>query len=155
MTDIKRFKIISATIVSVIILGFVGTCIYFVAGVSAVLPPIKIYDYSGNMVQFLKKIKSVSDSNPNICIMNGETVGNKANGYAYEITIRLKNIDRNIEFNIKYEESDSRSASHKGIINLIGAFDLTHNLGGYGIDGKGVKDLVNLFEIYILPKLRN
>ena len=151
--DTKRYKIISTTILGLILLGFVGTCIYFVAGVSDVFPPIKIYDYPGDMNQLTKQMKSVSALNKNISFTINDTTGDKKIGHNYEITIKFRNIDRDIEYQVTYAESDFRFTSHKSVIEIIGAFDITHNKGGYGMNGE-VKDLVNLFEIYILPKLK-
>lgn len=45
---------ITVIVCGLILLGFVGTCVYFVGGVSATYPPIKKYQYGASVSQFEK-----------------------------------------------------------------------------------------------------
>ncbi|MDB5136762.1 MAG: hypothetical protein JWP37_3365 [Mucilaginibacter sp.] len=61
----RAVKIISI-IVGIVLIGFVGRCIYMVLCISCTTPSIKTYDYNGSMDQFENNLKNFTNSNLNL-----------------------------------------------------------------------------------------
>jgi len=143
-------------VIGLIVVGFVGTCIYFVAGVSATIPPIKKYEFSGNVDQLLTGIQKFTSTNSGITFQITDKTGNKENGYGTYFDIKIK-IDTSIlEYNLECEKSSKRDDTIKTLIQLIGAHnEMNYSVGGYGINGVGVKPMVKDFEIRFLAKLKS
>ena len=88
-------------ITGLIVVGFVGTCIYFVGGVSATIPPIKKYEFSGSVDQLLSGIQKFALTDSDITFQITERTGNKQNGYGTYFDIKIK-IDTSImEYNLE------------------------------------------------------
>jgi len=142
-------------ITGLIVVGFVGTCIYFVGGVSATIPPIKKYEFSGSVDQLLSGIQKFALTDSDITFQITERTGNKQNGYGTYFDIKIK-IDTSImEYNLECEKSSKGKDVVKTLIQLIGAHnEMNYAVGGYGINGTGVKSMVKDFEIQFLGKLK-
>lgn len=134
----------------VALLTGVATCIYFVGNVSAILPSIKEYEYQGNANQLMAKFKLFASIKSNLTFRVGETLCNKSNGYAYDITLKIKDQSDDLLYELKFEEINSIKTK----VLLIGAHDLTNNTGGYGIKAVGINILLDKFESKILSPLK-
>ncbi|RYD90732.1 MAG: hypothetical protein EOP54_23525 [Sphingobacteriales bacterium] len=131
------------------VICFVSTCAYFVAGVSAVYPPIKTYEYFGSADQFDNAIRQFADKNTDVIVKDKETIGNADNGYAIHMTLDAKDSTSNVSYNLKYEYADSKIK-----VYLIGLHDWINKKGGYKIGDAGVKELLNDFENRFLLRLK-
>ncbi|WP_428330298.1 hypothetical protein [Mucilaginibacter sp.] len=147
-------KIILIT-VTLVFIGLIIVFIRFVTGVTSISEPIRQYKYSGSLNQLVSCIKKYTLTDQNVSFEITDTTGNIKNGYAVYITIYLKDDLHNIEYGLKCKENNSNSGSINTIIKLVKAYDKSNNTGGYYIDGKGVKPLVNTFEVNFLVPLRN
>lgn len=137
----------------VILLCFIGTCVYFVGNISAQLSPIKKFSYRGDMKELLAKMKILKTTNPNIKITYGSILGNKFNGFAYDIVLTMKYNSHDLVYDIKLTsklEQDSKCE-----LFIIGAHDLTAKKGGYGINAAGMKELLIEFESTVLCPLKD
>ena len=136
-------------------MGFIGTCIYFVGGVSATGAPIKKYKFSGSINQLLSGIKEYTTINPNVSLKITDTTGNKENGYGIYMDVKVKGSTRETLYNLECEKNNDDGEPPKTLVQLIGAFDAkNYKIGGYGIKGIGVKNMVKDFEAGFLADLR-
>ncbi|RYZ97852.1 MAG: hypothetical protein EOP47_20760 [Sphingobacteriaceae bacterium] len=142
-------KVILFILVLVLLTG-VGTCIYFAGNVSAVLPPIKEYGYQGNMNQLIYKMKVFDSTESNLTLRVGEPLGNKSIGYAYEITLKIKDGSQDLLYELKFEDLDRIKTK----VLLIGAHNLTNDTGGYGIKAIGMKILLDKFDSEFLSPFK-
>jgi hypothetical protein len=126
----------------------IGGCLYFVGGVSATIPPIRTYNYAGEPAKFQSGISQLAKSDKNITYEITDTVGSEDVGFAFDTEITLKTPTRVIIYQLRYQADDSQTK-----IELIMAYDKTHNLGGYGIKALGMNDILNVFQRSILTKL--
>lgn len=83
---------------------FIGTCIYFVAGVSSTYHPIKKYQFSGSVVQLLSGLKSYSATNSNVSFRITDTTGSKENGYGIYMDVDVKSSQGDILYNLECEK---------------------------------------------------
>ncbi len=138
-----------------ILIGFIGICIYFVAGVSSTFPPIKKYEFAGSVNDLLSGIKKYNADNPNVTLIITETTGNKDNGYGIYMDIEIKSVTSDIVYNLECEKNNNDGEAAKTLIQLIGAFNTkNYKIGGYGIKGTGVKNMVKDFDEGFLVKLQ-
>ncbi|MDB4922229.1 MAG: hypothetical protein JWQ54_4212 [Mucilaginibacter sp.] len=138
---------------ALVLLTGVGTCIYFVGNISATLPPIKEYEYRGDVNQLITKMKLFASTRPHLIFSIGEILGNKTSGYAYDITIKMKDKSHDLLYELKFEDTDGIRPTTK--LLLIGAHDLTNNTGGYGLKAIGMKLLLDNFDSDFLIQLKN
>lgn len=124
----------------------IGTCLYFVAGVSATLPPIKQYDYEKNFNQFKSGMNEVVAANKNISYEITDTTGDAKTGYRFYISVFIKEEKRTLEYHVYYDKTDFLFKKNKTQLCLIFAYDQTHRLGGYGIKAFGIDNLIRVFE---------
>ena len=148
-------KSIRFIIIGLVLASIIGTCIYFVAGVSSTFPPIKEYEFSGSVDQLLAGIREYTILNPNAKLTITDTTGGKENGYGIYMDVELKKDTSLLLYNLECEKIDQNNNPPKTLIKLIGAFN-KHNykVGGYGIKGIGVKGMIDDFEIEFLMRLK-
>jgi hypothetical protein len=137
--------------VGVIILFYVGTCIYQVACISCTIPHINEYEYKGSVNSLFAALKKNSVQHPGMTVANTGTVGDKNSGYAYYMDINTKHKEHQMKFDIKVEPNDNGLRTN---ISLIGAFDITNNTGGYGKKADGMDTLLKIFNSKVLIPLR-
>jgi len=140
-------------LIGVISLCFIGTCIYFVGNISAQLAPIEKFNYQGDMQGLLAKIKILETVNHNIKITYSDILGNESNGFAYDITLKMKYGSHDLLYDIKVKSKLKKDS--KCELLLIGAHDLTGKTGGYGINATGMNKLLAQFQSTILDPLKN
>ncbi|MDB5122567.1 MAG: hypothetical protein JWP94_696 [Mucilaginibacter sp.] len=133
----------------------IGTCIYLTASVSATLPPIKGYKYEGSVNQFIKGLQTYVAKHPNTSLVDGDIVGDKKTGLAYDITINIGLSTRVLTYDLRYEPANETGDKAITNIKLIGAHDLTNNTGGYGIKADGMKGLLTDLNLYIFIPLES
>ncbi len=143
--------IIIAVIAALVIGGF----IYFVAGVSSVSPPIKQYQYLGTVNQLLSGIQGYASTNPDVNFKITDTVGSRDTGYGIYMDVAIKKNGHDITYHLMCEKNEDNSTIVKTEIHLVLAFDETDKTGGYQLNGKGVKPLVDSFDTGFLVELRN
>jgi len=150
----RKTKIIITALCVVAVITLLGYFVYFVGGVSAVLPPIKNYEYNGDAIQLITKIKvfTILSKQPKLIFNVDEVVGNKYNGYAYETTLAIKDSNQNLLYDLKF--SDVGKSKLKAKIKLIGAHNLKTNAGGYGITADGMNTLLQQLNLYIIAPLK-
>jgi hypothetical protein len=141
-------------VLGLILVGFVGTCVYRVLSISSVYPPIKKYVYSGSANQLITGIREYVSTNSNVSFKITDTVGDNNTGYATRVDIELKHQMHYITYNLQFEEKKDGMIV-KTSIELLGAYDKTGNIGGYIKEAKGVKPLVDVFESDFLIPLKN
>jgi hypothetical protein len=140
---------------SVLGLVIIISCfVHFVSGVSATYPAIKKYEYSGSFKQLMSNIRNYTSIDSNLSVKITDKVGTKKNGYATYVSIDIKGNPSDIEYSIECEESNSGKLT-KTTISLVEAYDKTHNTGGYNKEAKGIKPLVNNFDINFITPLGN
>ena len=138
-----------------LLLGFficVGIAIYFVAGVSTTYPPIRKYEFSGNINQFINEIDKNGRIDSSLKITVVDTVGNAQNSNAIYFDIELKTSKDDILYGIKCEENTSNNLNNT-LINLVEAYDKKLNTGGYSKEAKDVGQLLDKFELIVLKPL--
>jgi len=146
---------VSLLIVGLLIVGFAGTCMYFVAGVSAVNPPIKKYEFSGTIDHLIHEIQRYSSIDSNVTIKITDLTGDKKDGYGVYFDVKIKLDTSLIIYKLECEKSNKSTDVSKTLIKLIGAFnDKNYNVGGYGIEATGVKKMVYNFDTKFLTGLR-
>jgi hypothetical protein len=79
-------------IIGLSLISLVGTCLYFVAGVSSTSPPIKQYEFNGSVHQLLTYIKAYTTVNPSVAIKITDITGNEKNGIATYMDIQIKTL---------------------------------------------------------------
>jgi hypothetical protein len=138
-----------------IVIGFIGTCIYFVAGVSSTFPPIKKYQFSGSVNQLLSGIKEYTSIDRNVTLKITDTTGNERNGYAIYMDVEVKGLTGDILYGLKCGKSNDDGEPATTLIQLISAFNAKdYKIGGYGIKGIGVKNMVKDFDTGFLVELQ-
>jgi len=128
------------------VLIVVGGFIYLVSLFTAIYPPLKKYPYTKSMVQLKKDLDHLSQTYHQISFDITDTTGGSENGYAYYITIKIKNSHKDNEYHIAYKQDDDWFSKKETNLHLIGAFDHYRKSGGYKLEDQDVKGLVNLFE---------
>ena len=141
--------------IGICVVSIIGTCIYFVAGVSATFPPIKRYPYPGSFTELKSKLASLCMINHNISYVVTDTTGGPTyhTTYAYYITVYDKGPKATYEYAIKYSLTDYHFSDNKTIVSLIMAYDTVNNVGGYGITAVGIKPIIENFDKNIMAHL--
>jgi hypothetical protein len=141
----------------VIGLFFVGTCIYFVGGVSATYPPLKEYRYRGDFAQLKDDMDKLILVNENLSYIITDTTGNEKIGRKYYVTVKSITNSSNIEYRFFYDKTDYWFKKDITEIGLVFVFDNIHKTGGYGYEQNAieVKNLIGKFELEVLNCLPN
>lgn len=145
----KKIIIIAATL---IVLAFVAVFIKFVGGMSAEYPAVKQYFYSGGVEEFLNHVQTFSAQDSNVISKRTDTTGNVRNGYAYYMSIELKNTSHDVLYSIACKSSNN-SLKSGTVIKLVMAYDKINNIGGYNKEAKGINPLVDIFDTYFIKPL--
>jgi len=131
-----------------------GTCIYFVSGVSATFDPIKTYDYTGNADTLVSRLHRLAQDKKLFSIKLTDTTGIKKTGFNYYFELRWINPEADtIEYSIKLSRTDHWFTKNKTVLELVEAINLTHLSGGYSQTAQGIQPLINNFDINIIPAL--
>lgn len=128
------------------LLFLLGFFIYFIYDFTRVYPPLKKYEYSGSISQFAQDLKKISSTNSEIVFDITDTTGTSENGYAYYFKIQINGVNKNNEYYLVYKEDDNWFGKDETKLFLNGAFDLYRKTGGYRLEDKDVKGLVQLFD---------
>lgn len=130
-----------------------GSMVYFASQVSATYPPLKEYPIDMTLNGFQYKIRLLS-ADKNLNILREDKTGDGEVGYRYYRTVQLKIDSSEYRFDFNYE-LEKEYGETKPFINLrlIGAHDLSKNIGGSRANDKGVSQCVDVFEKNILTKL--
>ncbi len=142
-------------ILGLVLVIFIGTYVYKILTISSVYPPIKEYEYSGSVNHLITGIGGYASTNPKVSFKITDTVGNSNTGYAIRLDIEIKHQMHDITYNLQCEEKRGIDVSPKTIVELLGAYDKTDNIGGYIAEAKGVKLLVDDFETDFLFGLKH
>jgi len=127
----------------------IGRCFYMVACISCTIPHIKDYKCAGTVNGFEIALKSLANNHRNITYKIRDTVGTKDVGFAYDIDINLTDSVNSFLYNIRCEGSPGGKLA----VGLIGAFDLNHKKGGYGLKANGIEEVLRVFDTNILTPL--
>ena len=133
----------------------IGLLIYFGASISSTYPPIKKYEYPSTFSQLISAIHNYASIDSAITFKITDTTGYKEDGYAIYLDIETKINRSNIEYDIKCEEHNSNDNLYKTEISLVGAIDKTLIIGGYSKDAKGIKPLVDEFDLNVIKPLND
>jgi hypothetical protein len=148
----KILKISILVIVALVVIDLIYV-FYFTSGVSATFPPIKQYEYEGNINQLINKTKDFVSTQPNLSFKIDETFGNESSGFVYEMIIKIKNNSHDLLYELKCESMNN--AKSKTLLKLIGAHDLTNDKGGYGMKADGMATLLGIFDSDVVIPLKN
>jgi len=100
-------------------------------------------------------IKEYTATDPNVSLKITDTTGNKENGYGIYMDIEEKGLTDDMIYNLECEKNNDDGKPAETMIKLIGVFNTkNHNVGGYGIKGTGVKNMVKDFETGFLQNLK-
>jgi len=140
-------------IVGFLLIVVFAISIYFINGVSATFPPIKKYECNGKIDEFVNKLKHLKTINLTTDINIIDTIGNPKNAVGYEVIINYKSkMDGDtLRYHLKCLTNDLPNST---VIELIGAHDLTHNTGGYGIKADGMFKLLERFNSDVILELK-
>jgi len=142
--------------ISIVILIVFGGLLYFATQISATYPPIKEYEFEIPVSDLRIAIKEALKERDKFEYEFTDTVGNKENGYAYYISLRIKGLKMDNYYTIKYEE-DEKGFWNKTIISkikLISAFDKIHNTGGCKSEDTDVAKMTTIFESKFIDKIQ-
>jgi len=143
------------TTILVGILAFIiviGAFVYFVSGVSATIPPIKKYQYMGSMNRLITGLGNYASKTPDMTFKITDTAGNRGDGYAIYMNVKMIKDRHQFEYHLKCEENDSKPTITKTA--LVFAYDATNNSGGYGMSATGINVLIENFDNDFLPRLK-
>ena len=144
----KVLAVVVGTISFMVVIGG----IYFIVGISSVYDPIKKYEYNGSESQLVQNISSYANSNRSVDFEFKDITGNKKSGFAFYYDLTLNTGGKSCEYNLKFEETRN-AVLHRTTISLVGAHDFKRGLGGYKINEKGVKKLIDAFERNVIDSL--
>ncbi|MFI5160764.1 MAG: hypothetical protein ACHQHN_05775 [Sphingobacteriales bacterium] len=147
-----KISLIVATVIGSVL--FIGGCLYFVAGVSATIPPIEIFECQGDFNQLISKMETFCSAHHNMKFEVTDRVGNQQNGYAVYANIYLV-VDRDsMEYDLKFEDNSSKP--NNSMISIVEAYNKTRNIVAYGKEAKQIKPLLNDFESkFLIPLQEN
>jgi hypothetical protein len=137
----------SIIVVGLILLFFIGKCIYFVGGVSSTIPPIKAYLYRGSVDQFGEALEKYAASNSDRGFRISHLAGSG------DIDLQIHTTDKHLAFGLMCRKVEGVDVINSEI-DLVEARDMAHNIGGYGINADGMKELLKYFENNILDSLK-
>ncbi len=147
-----KLIIIIGSILGLVII--ISCFVHFVSGVSATYPPIKQYEYSGSFKQLMSNMHNYASVDSNLSVKITDKVGTEKNGYATYVSVDIKSNRSDIEYSIKCEENNSGKLI-KTTISLVQAYNKTQNTGGYSREAKGIKPLIDIFDVDFLTPLSN
>ena len=131
----------------------IGTCVYFVAGITTVSPPIKTYNYEKGIGKLKGELIKLSNSNKNITYRVIDITGNADVGFKYYMSVFIQEANRQLEYHFFYDKTDYWFKKDETQIGLVFAYDKTHNVGGYSSDANGVTSLLSVFETQVINRL--
>lgn len=143
----KDRKILIFSLIATFILVIVLTG-YFIKGISAVYPSIKTYEFSFNQAELTNKIKKIDEADEYLNLKFTDTTGS-GNDRNYYADLHLKKDSASYIFSFFYNEKNKTHSS----INLVGAFDSTHHIGGYVKDEKDMTKLIRIFESNFIERI--
>jgi len=132
---------------------FIGACVYFVAGITAVSPPIKTYVYRKSITALKDGLKKIAISNKDLSYHAGDITGDANIGYRYYINVYIKQANRDLQYTIFYDKTDYWFKKNTTQISLVMAYDRTNDLGGYSLKANGIDSLIKIFEQEIITNL--
>lgn len=132
-----------------VIVFFIFKMVYSVLQISAVYPPMKEYIFSMNTGELAKKIINVANDDSNLNYKITDSTGTSKDDLNYYVDINIKNDSTLYTFNFFYNKSDKDQSK----INLVGAFDKTHQYGGYENNGKDMQSLIDIFEKKFIDRI--
>lgn len=125
---------------------------YFVSNISAVYPPIKKYELQMSQSDFRQFINYNKHDTLDFEFNLTDSTGNKETGFYYYVDCKIKNVGFDNLFNFKYYKNETNNFI---TLNLIGAFNLSSNIGGYKMKDNGVPELTEIFENRFVEKYKN
>lgn len=150
----KKLKWKIILFIGVCTASIIGTCIYFVAGVSATSDPIKIYDCSGNVDTLVRRLNELTQVNKSLSFKSTDTTGTEETGHDYYFTLYwVTPHSDTIEYSINISKTNHQFNKNKTVIELVEAINLTHLSGGYTSTSKGIQPLVAIFDSNIISHL--
>lgn len=135
-----------------LLLCFVGTCIYFVGGVSATVAPIRKYVYEGNINHFGELLKSYCKFHPEMKYQITARDSSNLNVNYRDIAIDVKEGADSLLFGLDCEESGKEGAWNTEM-DLVEAINITKLTGGYRAKADGIKPLIDYFERKFVSEL--
>ena len=149
-----KIKYFIFLLIGTIFLIIIGGGLYFVSQISAVYPPIKVYEFHECASDLKIEIIKTLDNKDKFEYKFTDIVGNKRNGYAYYVDLRIKG--QQIDNNYTFKYYDKKRFLRNAIISkidLIEAIDKIHGTGGYKIDDLDVIRLIGDFEKEFIDKI--
>jgi len=142
--------VITTLIIGVILIGFIGRCVYMVLCISCTTPPIKTYEYKGSVAQFAISVEKLTLSNNDIEVkISRRDSSNKVDDGGRDMEIAIKKDTDNVIYGLVCEQD-----AHNTQIEMVSA--IKNNIhGGYSATAPEVKELLNNFENDFLVRLKN
>lgn len=138
-------------IISLVLIGFVGKCLYKVACISCTPSAIKKYEYSGGINQIELKFKKFAMLNSDVNLkISYRDSSDKTNESARDMMIELKNNSKDVVYHIAYIQ---RKPDKFTSVYLDDVYDKIHKSGGNDIDSSSVKSIFDDFKENFLPRL--
>jgi hypothetical protein len=140
--------IIIGSILGIIMIGFVGRVVYMIACISCTYPPIKTYEFQGNIDDLRADFYEFAN-NPGIsCRFTNRGNTDPADSVGTDLTIELKRDTSTIKYGFVCEVDDDTVD-----IALVSATNWDGTYGGYTKNAAGVNEFVKVFEKNFLQRL--
>lgn len=125
--------------------------IYSVLQINSFKPPIKKYKFTLSASRLLKKINYLVENDINLIFKLKDTTDSTEKGNRNYEDIYLKHSTTSYTFSNVIKELDKEHSK----MGLVGAFDNTHNFGGYQNNNKEMQSLINIFIDKFVAKIND
>lgn len=76
-------------------------------------------------------------------------MGDRNDQPSYEADLKLTDSTNDFLYQVRFDNA----AQNKITVGVIGAFDIKHNTGGYGVTATGISDILKVLDTKILKQL--
>ena len=145
----KKFITAISVIIGLICVGFIGRCFYMVAYISCTSPPIKIYEYYGDISQLNSSFESFVVIHPNTSFkFSRRDSSAKTDDGDRDLEIQVRNNVDTLTYGFVCEKNKSSIS-----LEMVSAFK-NNRYGGYIAGAPNISKLVDSFENNIVIKLK-
>lgn len=139
--NVTKIKQIIIVVLWGLIAIYIINTIYSVLKISAFNPSNKKYKFTFSASGLLKKINYPAENDINLIFKLKDTTDSFETGNRNYEDIYLKHGTTSYTFSNVIKELDKEHSK----MGLVGAFDNTHNFGGYQNNDKEMQSLINIF----------
>ena len=147
----KKYKITASISIIAVVLGiYLLSLTWFVT----LYPPLKIYNFPFSIQILEHKMSILFEENDKYNFIITDKTGNYEADNAFYGDLIIKVLDKDYKYNLKYFKSTTSSRTlNMTKIELIGAFDMSKNYGGYKADDSEINKLIAIFHNEFIKKI--